>query len=455
MANPTKKIRCALYDRVSTDHQAEEGISLDAQRDALTEYAKRHGYQIVGYYSDEGLTARKKMQNRKGMLRLLADVKAGKVDLILVTKLDRWFRNIKDYHNTQAILEAHGCNWKTIYEDYDTSTSNGRFAINIMLSVNENECDRDSERIKSVFAYKKKNRELLTGAPAYGYATVEKKLIKDPKTQPIVEDIINYYFKCFSKRNTIFYIQEKYGPAAPSAYKINRILGGCSTYWGEMYGIQDYCEPYLSPEQAKLIRSTSDSKTYAHTDGVYIFSQLLKCPVCGSNMTGFLRKRKLKDGSCSTYKRYRCCKKWQYAHESPCITEHLVERYMLDHVVPKLYDHIFTLTAASKACRPDNSGKLKAELSRLNLLFQKGRITEEYYEEQYGSIQKKLEEETARNNIVSLDAYRAIQSHFTGDWQELYLKLDLEHKRAFWKRFIKAIYFDRNTHKISGFDFLV
>ena len=192
----SKKIRCALYDRVSTENQVENGISLDTQKDALTEYAINHGYEIVGYYSDEGITARKKMQNRRELLRLLEDVKRDKIDLILVTKLDRWFRNIKDYHNTQSILEAHNCNWKTIFEDYDTSTSNGRFAINIMLSVNENECDRDSERIKSVFAYKKKNRELLSGAPAYGYITVDKKLQKDPDTRHIVEDVINYYFTC-------------------------------------------------------------------------------------------------------------------------------------------------------------------------------------------------------------------------------------------------------------------
>lgn len=157
-----KKIRCALYDRVSTDLQVRDGLSLDAQREALTNYAKEKGYEIVGYYSDEGITARKKMKNRKELLRLLNDVKNDKIDLILVTKLDRWFRNIKDYHNTQAILEAHNCNWKTIFEEYDTSTANGRFAINIMLSVNENECDRDSDRIKEVFAYKRRNNCTLS-----------------------------------------------------------------------------------------------------------------------------------------------------------------------------------------------------------------------------------------------------------------------------------------------------
>ena len=111
-----KKIRCALYDRVSTDLQVKDGLSLEAQRYALTNYAISHGYEIVDYYTDEGITSRKNMQNRKELVRLLNNVKADKIDLILVTKLDRWFRNIKDYHNTQAILEAHNCNWKTIFE---------------------------------------------------------------------------------------------------------------------------------------------------------------------------------------------------------------------------------------------------------------------------------------------------------------------------------------------------
>ena len=90
------------------------------------------------------------MQNRKDLLRLLEDVKKDKIDIILVTKLDRWFRSVKDYHNTQAILEEHHCSWKTILEDYDSSTADGQLKINIMLSVSQNEADRTSERNRYV-----------------------------------------------------------------------------------------------------------------------------------------------------------------------------------------------------------------------------------------------------------------------------------------------------------------
>lgn len=155
-----KKVRAAIYIRVSTEEQHLNGLSLPAQRQALTEYALKNEYEITGYYADEGISARKSMRIRKELQRLLKDVQQDRIDMILVTKLDRWFRNIKDYQITQEILEAHHCCWKTIFESYDSSTANGQMVINIMLSVNQAESDRTSERIKAVFDYKRANGEL-------------------------------------------------------------------------------------------------------------------------------------------------------------------------------------------------------------------------------------------------------------------------------------------------------
>ena len=100
-------MRAALYPRVSTEEQHINGLSLPAQKKALEDYALAHGYEIVGVYADEGISARKPVMKRPALLRMLEDVKKDKIDIILVTKLDRWFRNIKEYHITQEILEAH------------------------------------------------------------------------------------------------------------------------------------------------------------------------------------------------------------------------------------------------------------------------------------------------------------------------------------------------------------
>ena len=127
-------IRTALYIRVSTEEQAMHGLSLEAQDATLTDYAKKNDLTIVDRYVDEGVTARKKITNRKALMRLLEDVKDGKVDLVLITKLDRFSRNIYDFHKTQEVLVKYKVNWKTVLEDYDNTTAAGRLHINIMLS---------------------------------------------------------------------------------------------------------------------------------------------------------------------------------------------------------------------------------------------------------------------------------------------------------------------------------
>lgn len=454
------KIRCAIYDRVSTEMQVKEGLSLDAQKEALTDYALSHGYEIVGYYADEGLTARKKMQNRKDLMRLLRDVEADKIDLILVTKLDRWFRNIKDYHNTQAILEAHHCNWKTIFEEYDTSTANGRFAINIMLSVNENECDRTSDRILSVFDYKKSKKEHLNGKPAYGYTSDEnKQLIKDPDTEHIVNDIFNQYFSTYSKKATVHYILSKYAgsPVCPTMYQVNRILK-CPTYTGQMYGIDNYCPAYITLEQYQKIQSISDSKIIPHQIEPFLFSSMVKCPICGKNMNGFVKREHLKSGKISEYKRYRCGAKFTEYHNGACISESVIEKYLLDHVEDEINAKIVALSKQQKKLmeKPDMSAGIRAEIDRLNIMYQKGRIKEAYYDEQYARLSEKLESCRPANEITaSLEAYKTLSRNFSEEWQQMYINLDISHKKAFWKEIIQEINVNPQTRKVCGFRFRV
>lgn len=459
-----KKIRCALYDRVSTDLQVKDGLSLEAQRDALTNYALSHGYEIVDYYTDEGITARKNMQNRKELVRLLNDVKADKIDLILVTKLDRWFRNIKDYHNTQAILEAHNCNWKTIYEQYDTSTSNGRFAINIMLSVNENECDRDSERIREVFAYKRRNGDILSGNHvSFGYRVENKRFVKDEKTRHIVEDFFSHYFTVYSKRETMDYILTKYGADSPPQTTLQYMFKN-PVYYGHMYGRDNFCEPYISKEQFDKIKETGTLKTYAGKNEPYIFSSLIKCPFCGKNFSGYQHKTVKKNGKTYIHSVYHC--KQKNRSKSLCrggieLYESTVEKYMLANVEQKLQE-LSEIQISFRMSFQNDSGidpvkeidKLKKELSRLNLLFQKGRIDENYYDNEYDKLTESIKKYEALTKDLSEGPCKPLFEAFSGDWQNMYSKLDKGHKRAFWHDKIKGIYINPDTHKICGFNFL-
>ena len=445
--------RCAIYIRVSTEEQHLNGLSLPAQKKALTECAEKNNYTIVGCYADEGISARKPMKHRRGLLLLLEDVKRDKIDMILVTKLDRWFRNIKDYNITEEILQTHNCHWKTIYENYDSSTANGQMVINIMLSVNQAECDRTSERIKAVLDYKRSIGEVTSGRCAcYGYRVVNNRLVNAVKH--IIEDAYNHYFTCYSIRSTFYYLKAKYGDDAPSHNKVDRLFKN-ETYAGKDKDNLNYCEPYITLDQWAKIRQVSVSKTYTVGNyEPYIFSSLIKCPWCGNNYTGYRKKQKLKNGGESIYIKYRCGNKFG-RHSCAHLSEHKIEEYMLTHVSDRLDQELANIefNQHHRTYKVDDSDALRTEMDRLNILFQKGRITERYYDEQYEILEKKLSEsETIK--VPSPESYRDVIRAFSGNWQDLYLKLDKNHKQAFWKSTIKDIQIDKETHKICGFNFL-
>lgn len=156
-------LRAALYIRVSSQEQAIKGLSLEAQQEDLEGYARSQGWIVAGVYVDAAKTARKRMTKRTNFLRMLEDVKHDKIDLILFTRLDRWFRSVADYYKVMEILEAHRCDWKTTQEQYDTSTAGGRLYINLRLSIAQNEADLCGERISAVFDSKIRHGTVVSG----------------------------------------------------------------------------------------------------------------------------------------------------------------------------------------------------------------------------------------------------------------------------------------------------
>ena len=146
----------AIYCRVSTEEQM-KGMSIMAQKQALTEFCKENGHAIYDYYIDDGISA-DKLNKRLQLQRLLTDIKNHKVELVIFTKIDRWFRSVEKYYKIQPILEENNVVWKAIYEDYSTVDASSRFKLNIMLSVAQQERERRSERVKEVFSYMAKNK---------------------------------------------------------------------------------------------------------------------------------------------------------------------------------------------------------------------------------------------------------------------------------------------------------
>ena len=448
-------LRAAIYIRVSTEEQHLNGLSLPAQRLALEEYAEKNGFSVVGVYADEGISARKSMSYRKGLLKLLEDIKLGKVDMVLVTKLDRWFRNIKDYNITEEILRAHNCYWKTIFENYDSSTANGQMVINIMLSVNQAECDRTSERIKAVFDYKRSQGQCVTGMCApYGYIIENAYIKKDHSVSHIVDDAIDHYFSCFSIRGTVQYISDKYGEDAPSFYKIDKIFHNPKYAGIDSEGNQ-YCEPYMTMEQYNTLLKSRQAKTYSPSGYTYIFSSLITCPICGCKFSGRQRKRIRSDGSVYCDTRYNCMGKFKY-HSGASLRESAIEKYLSDNIDSAIQSTKieYNLTSKSQSKPIKSIQSYKDELTRLNTLYQKGRITEEYYEKEYERLSTIISGTDDLELKAKQEKLIFVEKQFQGEWKELYNKLDNSHKRSFWKQIIEEIYVDPNSRQISGFKLL-
>ena len=199
-----------IYERVSSEEQAKHGYSLDAQHDALIDFCQKHNHVILGEYRDEGISARKPYTKRPAMLQLLRDVEIIKPDMILFTKLDRWFRNIKEYYKVQDILDRYKVDWKAINEEYDTSTASGRLYVNIKLSIAQDEADRTSERIKDVQDQLVAQGKVLGGTVPFGYK-IENKHVVFGDNIHIVKEAIGHYMLHQSAHATTRYINDKYG----------------------------------------------------------------------------------------------------------------------------------------------------------------------------------------------------------------------------------------------------
>lgn len=442
-------IRTALYIRVSTEEQALHGLSL-AQQDAdLTQYAQQHNLLIVDRYADEGITARKRYTKRPALLRLLDDIRAGKIDLIIFTKLDRWFRSIADYYQVQEILEQYGVNWKTIFENYDTSTASGRLHINIMLSVAQDEADRTGERIRAVFANKVKNREFLTNRVTLGYQVVDKKVVIDEEKRAMVQDIFDHYEAHHSKYATCKYILQKYDfPLNPQ--RLGRMLQN-PLYHGEYREISDFCEPYLTAERQQRLMDILHSHNIGKqsVNRIYLFSGLVQC-TCGAKMTAAHHTQKHKYTPPTEYHFYRCNRHWcQHTCPNPaCIFEKSLENYLLTHIAHAYNQYCISYDFQQqplKASTPTmDKAKLHRKLQRLKELYIHELIDLESYEKDYVELRTQWH---AAQTLAAQPATPApLIHHFPQDWQEHYYAFTNEDKRQFWRSILSAIVVDHEKN---------
>ena len=198
MDRTKKMVRCAIYTRKSTEDGLEQEYnSLDAQYDACAAYAlsQRHeGWTVVKDRYDDGGFSGGNLE-RPGLKRLLADIEAGKVDIILLYKIARLTRSLSDFAKIVDILDRKGASFVSITQSFNTTTSMGRLTLNMLLSFAQFEREVTGERIRDKI-YASKRKGIWMGGPVpLGYDVVERKLVANELEAEQVRNIMQLYLK--------------------------------------------------------------------------------------------------------------------------------------------------------------------------------------------------------------------------------------------------------------------
>lgn len=443
-----KVIRVACYVRVSTQEQKLHGISLDAQRAKLTEYAQKNGMKIVEWYVDEGVSGRKLIKKRPELQRMIQDAEKGNFDRIIFIKLDRFFRSVAEYH--ECMKRIAPVLWTTTEEEYDLTTANGRMLVNMKLTIAEMEADMASERVNLVNEYKASTGQPLCGNMPFGFKiehdpqTGRKKIVKDQEYADIAEDIIQFFLTHQSKRATGAYLLAKHhitmGYQNICKWLSNPML--C----GEYRGNPNYCEAYVDKETFEKMQQIGKRNVKTNTERVYIFSGLIICPVCGRKLAGVAKRQYNSYKKLYIYKKYDCA---GFSHDNRCtfnkvINENTLERMMLANIEKYLEDakiRSFEVTDSNEDKIPKyDIEAIHAEIDRLNYSWQEGRIrTVEQYDKQYSALMEKLEKAEAEQGEIVVKDFSKVEEILQDGWKEIYNNLEDEYKRAFWRSFIKSI----------------
>jgi site-specific DNA recombinase len=179
-ATHRQDIRCAIYTRKSSDEGLEQEFnSLDAQREACEAYivSQRHAgwIALAAMYDDGGLSGG--TTERPALKRLLADIKAGKVQIVVVYKVDRLTRSLADFAKIVDILDAHNASFVSVTQQFNTTTSMGRLTLNMLLSFAQFEREIAGERIRDKIAASKRKGMWMGGNVPLGYDVRDRKLI--------------------------------------------------------------------------------------------------------------------------------------------------------------------------------------------------------------------------------------------------------------------------------------
>lgn len=444
--NNTSILRTALYIRVSSDEQAKNGDSLRDQKESGLDYINRRPDTILqDIYIDDGVSGQK--LNRDDFQRLMENVRNNQVDLIIFTKLDRWFRSLRHYLNTQAMLEEHHVSWLAITQPYfDTSTPYGRAFVSQSMTWAELEAQNGGIRVRDVFASKVKNKEVITGKVPRGYRIENKHLVLSSEA-PAVYDGFQYFLKTHSIGRTLIYLNEQHGIVMTLNNLRMSILEN-EKYTGRYRGIEDYCPRIISDEMFQEVQSILQQNKNIKTNQryTYIFSGILFCGECGHKLSSFQicshrgeRKYRYPAYHCKNHSKNKFCSNTLEIRETK------IEKYLLENVREEMekYSVIYSSEKKNVIDNRLKKANLRKKMERLKDLYLNEAISLDEFKQDRAALQKQLDE--LPDMIEPTQDFSKIRELLNSNFEEIYTSLSNEEKRLFWRAIIKEIHIRRNA----------
>ena len=435
-------INVAIYVRVSTDRQAKKGDSIDEQLSTCKNYiASKENMVLAGTYIDDGISGRK--IKRGDFEQLLDDVRLGRVNLIIFTKLDRWFRSLRHYLNTQAILEANHCDWLAVDQPYfDTTTPHGRAFVAQSMTFAELEAENDSVRIRDVFDYKYRQGEVLSGKVPLGYSIENKHLVLNQDADKALH-IFQFYAECGSLNQTISHLERDMG-IIMSQDNLKKSVLKNKKYIGVFRDNDHYC-PALVPVdlfervQELLAINIKVSQKYS-----YVFSGLLRCAHCGQAFSGAMRKIKKRNGDgYYKYPFYRCHGAYPNKRcvNRKIVFESYIERYLLSNIKDLLQKYIadYEIATAKVVDYDSRRATILKKIDKLKDLYINDIITMDELKRDKERYIKELE--SLPHNQPQKDM-APIRKLLKMDLNSVYETLDPAERRRLWRSVIKEIQID-------------
>lgn len=460
-------MRAALYVRVSTQEQAIEGYSLDAQESKLKSYAEYQQFDIVGTYRDEGFSAASLA--RPALRRLINDIKTGRVNTVLIYKLDRLSRRVKDVLELVELFAEYNVTLYSLTENLDLSSPFGRAALKMSATFSELERETIIERTKMGKDQRvKEGKQLPTNLDPFGYRYNKETEYFDivPEEAEIVKKLFELYVQGYSLRKLYDYAKANFGhPYFSNAMCCKSIIhrsmyAGYISWKGELYPGKNFeaIIPYELYLQAQ--KQLEKNKNYIKRDNSpYLLTGLLLCAQCGNRYVGKLYDRYTikKDGSHSKHYKYRsygCAsrvKRDKYYHEHLNCQNVIIPAEQLEKTIAESVKNMKFTKFVDGSYTPSLVETLNAEnvrhqnkIDKLLDLYVEGAIDKESYKIRVAEIEKIIN----KNKVVIQEEINKIQDAPTSsidnliEAQSKYDELDRKEQRRFLHSLIKYISID-------------